>query len=173
MTTPTASTVTTTGRRLDPQTLREAFGQFPTGVVALAAEVDGERVGLAASTFVPVSLDPPLVSVCIQNTSSTWPRLAGADRLGISVLGAEHGAAARTLGRKAGDRFAGLSTHATRQGALFVEGACTWLDTSVADTVHAGDHTIALLRVHDLTVRPEFSPLVFHASAFRQLLTAS
>lgn len=47
---------------LSPSTLREAFGHFPTGVIAIAAEIDGTRVGLAASTFVPVSLAPPLVS---------------------------------------------------------------------------------------------------------------
>ena len=60
---------------LSPTSLREAFGHFPSGVIAIAAEVDGIRVGLAASTFVPVSLDPPLVSFCVQNTSETWPKL--------------------------------------------------------------------------------------------------
>src|ERR1700760_209067 len=49
---------------LTQASLREAFGHFPTGVIAIAAEVEGVRVGLAASTFVPVSLDPPLVSFC-------------------------------------------------------------------------------------------------------------
>ena len=53
---------------LSPASLREAFGHFPSGVIAIAAEVDGIRVGLAASTFVPVSLDPPLVSFCVQNS---------------------------------------------------------------------------------------------------------
>ena len=60
---------------LSPTSLREAFGHFPTGVVAIAAEVEGTRIGLAASTFVPVSLDPPLVSFCVQNSSNTWPKL--------------------------------------------------------------------------------------------------
>ena len=63
---------------LTPAQLREAFGHFPSGVIAIAAEVDGTLVGLAASTFVPVSLDPPLVSFCVQNTSTTWPQAQGA-----------------------------------------------------------------------------------------------
>ena len=46
---------------LNPTSLREAFGHFPSGVIAIAAEVAGTRVGLAASTFVPLSLEPPLV----------------------------------------------------------------------------------------------------------------
>ena len=85
---------------LSPASLREAFGHFPTGVIAIAAEVDGVRVGLAASTFVPVSLDPPLVSFCVQNSSETWPKLKGLPSLGISVLGESHDAAAKTLGMR-------------------------------------------------------------------------
>ncbi|MCV7037101.1 flavin reductase family protein, partial [Mycolicibacterium moriokaense] len=106
---------------LNPTSLREAFGHFPSGVIAIAAEIDGERVGLAASTFVPVSLDPPLVSFCVQNSSSTWPRLQGRPALGISVLGEAHDAAARTLAAKTGDRFAGLET-VSNNGAVFIHG---------------------------------------------------
>ncbi len=93
---------------LSPAALRDAFGHFPSGVIAVAAEVDGSRVGLAASTFVPVSLDPPLVSFCVQNTSETWPRLEKLPALGISLLHEGHDSAARTLAAKTGDRFAGL-----------------------------------------------------------------
>lgn len=168
----TSPTTDTTADALDTRDLRHAYGQFPTGVVAIAAEVAGERVGLAASSFVPVSLDPPLVAFCIQNTSATWPRLTGAGRLGVSVLGAGHSGAARSLGSKAGDRFAGLTTHVDAGGALFIEGAGAWMTTSVHEALAAGDHTIVLLRVHGLTVRPEVSPIVFHASTFRELATS-
>ncbi|GAB6983504.1 hypothetical protein JCM10369A_00280 [Nocardioides pyridinolyticus] len=51
-----------TNQDLDPTRLREAFGVFPSGVVAVAAEVDGELVGLVASSFTAVSLEPALVS---------------------------------------------------------------------------------------------------------------
>src|SRR6195952_6159303 len=95
---------------LTPDSLRDAFGHFPTGVVAIAAEVDGVLIGLAASTFVPVSLDPPLVSFCVQNSSTTWPKLKDLPLLGISVLGESHDEAAKTLPAKTGDRFAGLET---------------------------------------------------------------
>ena len=63
----------------DGDGLRRAFANFPSGVVAVCAEVDGVPHGLAVSTFVPVSLDPPLVSFCVQNSSSTWPRLDKAE----------------------------------------------------------------------------------------------
>ena len=54
-----------TNQDLDPRRLRDAFGVFPSGVVAVAAQVDGVAVGLAASSFTTVSLDPPLVSFSI------------------------------------------------------------------------------------------------------------
>ena len=154
---------------LNPTTLHEAFVHFQSGVIAIAAEVGGTRVGLAASTFVPVSLDPPLVSFCVQNTSETWPKLKDLPTLGISVLGESHDAAARTLAAKTGDRFAGLSTVSTDSGAVFVEGTSVWVESSIEQLVPAGDHTIVILRVRDITVHSDVAPIVFHRSAFRRL----
>lgn len=154
---------------LSPTTLREAFGHFPSGVIAIAAEVEGIRVGLAASTFVPVSLEPPLVSFCVQNTSETWPKLKDLPYLGISVLGESHDEAARTLATKTGDRFAGLQTTSTHTGAVFVEGTSVWLESSIEQLIPAGDHTIVILRVSDITVHADVAPIVFHRSTFRRL----
>jgi flavin reductase (DIM6/NTAB) family NADH-FMN oxidoreductase RutF len=154
---------------LSPTSLREAFGHFPSGVIAIAAEVDGIRVGLAASTFVPVSLEPPLVSFCVQNTSETWPQLKDLPRLGISVLGESHDDAARTLAAKTGDRFAGLDTVSTQSGAVFVAGTSVWLESAIEQLIPAGDHTIVILRVSDITVHPDVPPIVFHRSTFRRL----
>jgi flavin reductase (DIM6/NTAB) family NADH-FMN oxidoreductase RutF len=154
---------------LSPASLREAFGHFPTGVIAIAAEVDGVRVGLAASTFVPVSLDPPLVSFCVQNTSETWPKLKDLPALGISVLGESHDAAAKTLAAKTGDRFAGLETESRISGAVFVHGTSVWLESAIEQLIPAGDHTIVILKVSELTVHDDVAPIVFHRSTFRRL----
>lgn len=155
---------------LSPASLREAFGHFPTGVIAIAAEVDGVRVGLAASTFVPVSLDPPLVSFCVQNSSETWPKLKGLPSLGISVLGESHDVAARTLAAKTGDRFAGLETHSKDSGAVFIHGTSVWLESTITQEVPAGDHTIVVLQISDIVVH-DVPPIVFHRSTFRKLGT--
>jgi flavin reductase (DIM6/NTAB) family NADH-FMN oxidoreductase RutF len=158
-----------TSTDLSPASLREAFGHFPTGVIAIAAEVEGVRVGLAASTFVPVSLDPPLVSFCVQNSSETWPKLKDLPKLGISVLGEAHDAAAKTLAAKTGDRFAGLDTESRTSGAVFVHGTSVWLESAIEQEVVAGDHTIVVLRVHEITVHDDIAPIVFHRSTFRRL----
>ena len=88
-----------------PGRLREAFGVFPSGVVAVAAEVDGELVGLAASSFTSVSLDPPLVSFSVANTSKTWPALRRAAHLGLTVLADHHGEVCRQLAGPVEHRF--------------------------------------------------------------------
>src|SRR3982751_2763849 len=86
-----------TNQDLDPLLLRKAFGIFPSGVVAVAAQVDGVLVGLAASSFTSVSLDPPLVSFSIANTSKTWPDLRRAKHLGVTILADRHATVARQL----------------------------------------------------------------------------
>ena len=106
---------------LSPAALRYAFGHFPSGVIAVAAEVDGSRVGLAASTFVPVSLDPPLVSFCVQNTSETWPRLEKLPALGISLLHEGHDSAARTLAASVAKRA--VCAHRAHRMQHGIEGA--------------------------------------------------
>ena len=162
-------------RKLTPSSLREAFGHFPSGVVAIAAEIDGVREGLAASTFVPVSLDPPLVSFCVQNTSTTWPKLKDLlPMLGISVLGEAHDEAARALAAKTGDRFAGLETVSRESGAVFIRGTGLWLESAIEQLIPAGDHTIVVLRVSEVTVDAAIAPIVFHRSTvFRRLGVAA
>jgi flavin reductase (DIM6/NTAB) family NADH-FMN oxidoreductase RutF len=154
---------------LDPATLRRVFGAFPTGVVAVAALVDGAPIGLAANSFTSVSLHPPLVSVCIAHSSTTWPLLSRAPRIGISVLSAEQLRHGRQLAARSSDRFVGVHWRHSDKGAVFIEEAAAWLDTSVETQVEIGDHDIVVLRVHDLGADHNVHPLVFHGSQFREL----
>jgi flavin reductase (DIM6/NTAB) family NADH-FMN oxidoreductase RutF len=156
---------------LTPAVLRAAFANFPSGVTAVAAMHDGAPVGLAASSFTSVSIDPPLVSVCVAVTSTTWPLLRGLPRLGLSVLAEDHGPAARSLAAKGIDRFADITWQHADGGEVFVEGSALWLATTLWKEVPAGDHDIALLRIDAVWSYPEVAPLVFHGSAFRQLRT--
>src|ERR1035438_2325366 len=153
----------------DPAELRRVFGTFPTGVTAVAAFAGGAPLGLAASSFTSVSLDPPIVSVCIAQSSRTWPRLREIPRLGISVLGAHQEDASRRLAARGNDRFAALPWRVSAGGAVFVEGSSAWLECSVHQEVSVGDHTVVILRVHELDADPAVAPLVFHGSRYRQL----
>lgn len=155
--------------RFDQALLRQAFGCFPSGVTAFCGVIDGVAEGMAASSFTSVSLDPPLVSVCVANTSATWPKLATLERLGLSVLADQHVGIARSLAAKNGDRFAGVDWIATDTGAIFVHGATLWLECAPYNRVEAGDHEIVVLQIMALAIYPDVAPMVFHRSGFREL----
>jgi len=152
-------------------TVRRAFARFPSGVVGLVAVVDGHEIGMVASSFtVGVSADPPLVSVAVQKTSTSWPRLRAAASIGVSVFADDQAALARQIaGPDRNRRFDGVTLLSTRSDARFVDGASTWFECTVHDEVDAGDHTVALLEVVALRTEEDRLPLVFHDSGFRQL----
>jgi flavin reductase (DIM6/NTAB) family NADH-FMN oxidoreductase RutF len=154
----------------DPMQLRQAYGCFPSGVSAVCALDGDEPVGIAASSFTSVSVDPGLVAVCIQNTSTTWPRLRRLRRIGISVLSEKHNREGRALALKNGDRFADVEWSPSDEGAVFIHGAVAWLECSIHSELPAGDHAIVLLAIHALHAEPDRPPLVFHGSRFRRLL---
>jgi len=153
---------------LDGATLRKAFSCFPSGVTAVCGMVEGEPVGMAASSFTSVSLEPPLVLVCVSNSSRTWQSLRSVSRLGVSILSAEHDQACRQLAARDGERFAAIEWSATAEGAVVLAGATAWLECEVEQEVVAGDHLIVVLRIHTLEADPTVHPLVFHASIFKR-----
>jgi flavin reductase (DIM6/NTAB) family NADH-FMN oxidoreductase RutF len=152
-----------------PAELRQAFACFPSGVTAVCALVDGRPTGLAASSFVSVSLRPPLASFCVSHDSTTWPVLRAAPRLGISVLSEHHEQSCRALAARIDDRFAGLDWSSLEDGAVFVGGVPLQLDCSVEMAVPAGDHDIVVLQVVRFRTNPHIAPLLFHRSSFHRL----
>jgi flavin reductase (DIM6/NTAB) family NADH-FMN oxidoreductase RutF len=155
-----------------PTYLREAFGRHPAGIVFVGGLVDNSLCGMAVSSFVPVSLDPPLVSFCVQNTSTTWPKLSGCPSLGVSVLGECHSGAVPTLSAKTGDRFADVTVTTSSDGAVLINGSELWLTGSVDQVVAAGDHSIVVLKLTSITIRDEVPPLIFYRSGCHALAVA-
>lgn len=152
--------------------LRQAFAQFPQGVVVVGAQVGGTPEGLVASTFtVGVSLDPPLVTFAVQHTSNTWPRLReGASHLGVSVIGADDEGLCRQISSKdRANRFAGVDYTTDDDGALTLDTSPLWLKTRVYNQFTAGDHDIVVLEILDLGADQTKQGLVFHHSTFKPL----
>ncbi|UUZ60480.1 flavin reductase family protein [Nocardioides sp. B-3] len=160
---------TTQLSQLDQRTLRDAFGSFPSGVVAVAASVKGQLTGIAASSFTSVSIDPPLVSFSVATSSSSWPLLREAGHLGISVLADHHDDICRQLAGPREQRFDGLPFTVTEGGAVLLKEAVATFDVTVHDEVEAGDHLIVLLRIHEVGAGNGEHPLVFHKSGFAKL----
>lgn len=152
----------------DPAALRHVFGHVPSGVVTVAALGSDGPLGLLVATFTPVSLDPPLVSVNIGRSSSTFPALRAQTHWGLSVLADHQHDVADRFRLPSAQRFTDLDWTATEHGAVHVSGAVATLTARPVQLVPAGDHVIAVLAVDDHRT-DSGAPLVFHHSRFHRL----
>lgn len=157
---------------VDAARLRTLYGRYPTGVAAVCALKDGLPVGMVATSFTPVSMEPALVSICVQHTSNTWPVLSEGGRLGVSVLSSSQEAAVLQIAAKNVDRFAGISWFASESNGVFLADAAAWFDCTISASIPAGDHDVVLLEVTGTAVNEAAPPLVFHDSRFRTLVSA-
>lgn len=153
------------------QSLRSALAGIPTPVTAVGAVIDGEPLGMVVGSFVGLSLDPPLVAISIQATSTTWPELRKQDRLGISVLNGAHTEVTRQLAGPRSQRFDGVPW-SDDDGAVLLDESETRLSVHLINEVDTGDHSFAILEVDDIStgvLADGEQPLVFHRSALQQV----
>lgn len=170
MTDPTMTDPTTQSLDVrDPRALRDAYATFPSGVVAVAAQVGGQLIGIAASSFTSISVEPPLVSFSVAKSSRTWPALREAREIGVSVLADHHDALCRQLAGPAERRFDDLRLRTTAGGAVLLKEAVSTFATRIHAELDAGDHLIVLLEVFAAERREGRQPLVFHRSGFQRL----
>ncbi|MDA2892903.1 flavin reductase family protein [Mycolicibacterium sp. BiH015] len=149
--------------------LRRAFGCFPSGVAAVCADVGDYSTGMLVSSLTSVSMDPPLLSVCIQKGSRTWAALESADALGISFLADGHTGLCSQFTAAGPQRLVGVDVTVTSEGAVLIPDSTAWFVCTRHESISAGDHVIVLLRIESLSVHPDRRPLVFHGSAFRRI----
>jgi flavin reductase (DIM6/NTAB) family NADH-FMN oxidoreductase RutF len=154
--------------RVTAHEMRHVLAGFPTGLVLVAAEVEGSVVGLSANSFTSVSLDPPLVSISFAHTSTSWPALRRAPRWGVSVLGEQQAHVLQELRLPAQERFGRLDMQ-VESGAAFVAGALAKLTVELDTEIAAGDHALTLLRVLELHRDAEQLPLIFFGSGVHRL----
>lgn len=155
----------------DSALLRQTFSLFPSGVACIGAVVDGVQEAIVASSFtVGVSLEPPLVSFAVQNSSTTWPVIRSVPFVGVSIMGSSHSETCRQIASKdKARRFDGIDSHISSTGAVFVPDSPVWLECSIYSEVPAGDHHVVLLEVTALGFNPDLNPLVFHRSSFSRV----
>ncbi len=166
----TLSQVSSGDAERDASRLRRLYSRYPTGVAAVCAVRDGQPVGIVATSFTPVSMEPALVSICVQHISTTWPQLSRDGHLGVSVLAEGHADMSRQLAAKNVDRFAGLTWFGSDSSALFLADAAAWLDCKIVSSITAGDHNVVLMEVKSAACDETVSPLIFHDSRFRSML---
>ncbi len=149
-------------RTTDPS-LREVMACLPTGVTVVAAcDAEGEPYGLTVNAFTSVSLDPPLVLVCIGHRSSSHDRLVRADSFSINLLSAEQGGVAlRFANEPSQGRFDEVDWAPSPSGDPILVGTAAWIHCSLSEVLTAGDHSILIGRVESSGVTDQ-PALVFH-----------
>ncbi len=130
-------------------TLREVMGTYPTGVTIVAAVDDsGTPFGLTVNSFTSVSLDPPLILVCIGHTSTSHDRLVARSHFAVNLLSAEQGEVAMRFAREPSEgRFEAVAWRAGDTGAPILDDSAAWIECGVEEVVRGGDHSILIGRV--------------------------
>jgi len=147
-----------------PEAFRRALGRFASGVTLVTAP---GGAALVVSSFMSVSLDPPLVAFGAGRGSCTWIRMRRATRLGINVLPGWL-SDVHTRAAPGADRLAGLDVTAGADGVPRLRDAVAFLGVEVVEERLAGDHTIVICRVVD-TACTDAPPLVTWRGALRPL----
>ncbi|MFE4672189.1 flavin reductase family protein [Streptomyces sp. NPDC055144] len=154
--------------RLTPDAFRDVLGHFASGVTVVAAldEDTGEPVGLACQSFASLSLEPPLVLLCVAKSSTSWPKVRRAGRFGVSILADDQRAVCAAVGRRGPDKFRDVQWEPAGGGAVRVAGALATVDCELYAVHEAGDHWIVTARVLGLTARDGGRPLLYFRSAY-------
>lgn len=147
---------------------RQACAKFATGVAVITAVAgDGSPQGMTVNSFTSVSLEPPLVLVCIERQAAILPLLTPGAHFGISVLSEQQKQLSVQFSQK-GDRFNGVAWVTGQTGVPLLRGAIATFECKIVRLVEGGDHVIVLGEAAHLTTS-EGSPLLYFDSRYRIL----
>ena len=160
---------------VDPSAFRDAMARFPSGVAIVTThDEDGTPYGFTASSFCSVSLDPPLVLVCLARSSRSYPVFARNQRFAISILRSSHVDIAQRFASKViSDRFGPGGFVRTYRGSIVLEEALAIVECSVDSRYLAGDHAIMVGAVDQVFLAEQGRPVVYFDRRFRALCSAS
>ncbi len=154
----------------DKIALRQALGAFATGVTIVTARApeSGEPVGFTANSFTSVSLEPPLLLVCLAHTAASYKVFCEAESFAVNVLAAAQQETAMLFATRGADKFGPTGWHPGAMGAPLIEGCLARFDCAMHQRVAAGDHDIIMGRVIGFS-RHEGEALLYHGGAFQRL----
>lgn len=154
----------------DARTLRDAMGCFATGVTIITAHAaDGRPIGLTANSFTSVSLDPPLLLVCIANNAGSAETLRSIDGFAVNVLQIGQQPVSNLFAGKSEDRFAGTRWEIGEYGAPILPSSLGIFECKRDSLYEAGDHFILVGRVEKASFEPRRDPLLYFRGKYRRL----
>ena len=149
----------------DLDLMKQVNRQFVTGVTVVTA-MDGELPrGLAVNAFSSISLEPPMVMVCVQRTSSTYECLFRASHLAINILSTDQLDVVTRFASKSPDKFSDVDWRPGRFGSPLIERSSAQMEVQIRERLQASTHTIFIGRVVDAAVSDRH-PMVYSAGRF-------
>ncbi len=156
-----------------PERFRQVLGRFATGVGVLTTVVDGLVHGMTANAVTSVSLQPPLVLVCVDRTALMAERVTRAGCFAISFLAADQQALSAWFADPSrpddARQFAGVPTRVAATGVPVIEDGVGFVDCRLHAVHDGGDHLIVVGRVEALGDGGSDEPLVYYRSGYRRL----
>ncbi len=156
---------------IDTDQFKKAMSQFATGVTVVTTIYRGQPIGITASSFSSLSLDPPLVLVSLSKKLFTHDVISDSGSFAVNILGAaHHELGMRFAGMIPGveDRFAGLNVQTAVTGCPILSESIAWVDCHVWEMYDGGDHTIFVGQVVDVQASESDTPLLYHSRLWRR-----
>lgn len=130
---------------LDTKALRNALGQFATGVTVITAcEADGTPRGFTANSFTSVSLDPPLILVCIAHAAASCKVFVDASHFTVNILSENQQDSSGLFATQRADKFESILWATGLNGAPKLDNSLAWFECSHHQAIDAGDHIILI-----------------------------
>lgn len=156
---------------INPRSFRHMMGRFATGVTVVTTHTpQGEAVGLTVNSFTSVSLDPPLVSFCLDKKAHLFPVFRQAQFFAINILSenqiniSQHFANHHRF--PAPPRMWGRP----QEGCPVLSKSLGWILCRMTATYKGGDHSIFLGEVIKMSKRsPDINPLLYFQSSYREI----
>ena len=154
----------------DERTLRDALGCFATGVTVVTCLDDRKRpFGLTANSFTSVSLDPPLLLVCVHKEAASAPALIAASHFAVNVLQTGQQPASIRFSTKIGDRFGETPWSAGEYGAPILKDSLGVFECERYGVHDGGDHHILVGKVVKASFDSNLDPLLYFRGSYRRL----
>lgn len=153
---------------VDPESFRRALRRFATGVTVVTVDHDGELHGMTASSFASVSLDPPLILVCLDRTSRTRALILEKGTFGVNILADDQESVSRSFSRRGTKPFNELPHSRGDTGDPLLDGAIAWIECRLEEMVPAGDHDIFVGEVLACGDR-DGTPLLYYDQSYGSL----
>ena len=155
---------------IDDRLFRKALGCFATGITVVTSRAaDGSPVGLTVNAFSSLSLDPPLVLVCLDKRSGCLASIESSGFFAVHVLREGQRELSMTFASKQPDKFAGIALESGTSGAPIIPDCLAVFDCKTEQVLEGGDHLIFIGRVLNLEHSEAGQPLIYYRGSYNHL----